>query len=77
LTWAATELNRGYYLWRAGAAGTWVLNDGTIVPVDPTINAGTAGVQSLFSALDDRSDWDRDVTAFGFFRPISFYLESL
>jgi LasA protease len=28
LTWAATQLNRGYYLWRANAVATWVLNDG-------------------------------------------------
>ena len=55
LAWAANELNRGFYLWRAGAVGTWVLNDGTVVPIDPTINAGTAAVQDFFSILDDRA----------------------
>jgi hypothetical protein len=68
LAWAAAEFNRGYYLWRTGAVGTWVLNDGSVVPIDPTINAGTAGVESLFAVLDDRADWDNDVTAFGFFQ---------
>jgi hypothetical protein len=72
LAWAATELNRGYYLWRANAVGSWVLNDGTVVPIDPTINAGTAGVESLLSVLDDRANWDRDVTAFGIFQTYFF-----
>jgi LysM repeat protein len=61
LTYAANELNRGYYLWRANAVSTWVLADGTIVPADPGINAGTAGVQNLFAQLDDRVAWALDV----------------
>jgi len=72
LAWAANELNRGYYLWRANAVGTWVLNDGTVVPIDPTINAGTAAVQHLFSVLDDRAAWDEDVTAYGQFQTYFF-----
>jgi LasA protease len=68
LTWASNELNRGFYLWRANAAGTWVLGDGSVVPIDPTINAGTAGVQNMFSILDDRTEWDADVSAFGLFQ---------
>ena len=40
LTWAADTLNRGFYLWNANAISTWVLKDGTVVPIDPTINAG-------------------------------------
>ncbi len=85
LSWAATQFNSGYYLWRAHAVGTWVLHDGTTVPINPTINAGTAGVQELFAALDDRPDWDADVTAFGFFQtyfllfgnPFDFAVEPL
>lgn len=72
LDWAANELNRGFYLWRANAIGAWVLGDGTVVPIDPTINAGTAAVQSLFAALDDRSAWEQDVTAFGLFQSYFF-----
>lgn len=68
LAWAATELNRGFYLWRAGAVGTWVLNDGAVVPIDPTINAGTAAVQNFFSILDDRALWEQDTTAYGLFQ---------
>jgi LysM repeat protein len=72
LAWAANEFNRGFYLWRVNAVGTWVLQDGSIVPIDPTINAGTAGVQGLFAVLDDRPSWEADVTAYGFFQTYFF-----
>jgi LasA protease len=67
LTWAANELNRGYYLWRAGGVDAWVLADGNVVPISPTINAGTAGVQGLFARLDYYSAWVGDVSPEGFF----------
>jgi len=76
LTWAANELNRGYYLWRANAIGTWVLGDGSIVPINPTINAGSAGVQNMFAILDDRKTWDIDVSAFGLFQTYFFLFGS-
>ena len=62
LTWTADTLNRGYYLWRANAISTYVLADGSVVPISPTINAGTVAVQYLFSKLDDSFTWYRDVT---------------
>ncbi len=58
LSWAANALNRGFYLWRVGGIGAWLLSSGESVPVDPTINAGTAGVQQVFALLDDRTAWD-------------------
>lgn len=72
LGWAANELNHGFYLWRANAIGTWVLGDNSIVPINPTINAGTAGVQNMFSVLDNRTTWDTDVSAFGLFQTYYF-----
>jgi len=72
LTWAANELNRGFYLWQANAIGTWVLGDGSVVPIDPTINPGTAGVQDVFSILDDRTTWNTDISAFGLFQTYFF-----
>lgn len=72
LAWAANQFNRGFYLWRVNAVSSWVLNDGTVVPVNPTINAGTAGVQSFFSVQDDRQTWDTDVNAFGLFQSYFF-----
>ena len=66
LTWAADELNRGYYLWKVKGVGTWTLNDGVNVPIDPTINAGTAGVQNLFARLLPLQKWTPVVTEGGF-----------
>ncbi len=65
LAWAADTLNRGYYLWKINALSTWVLNDGTVIPIDPTINAGTAAVQYFFSKFDDRPTWEKDVNETG------------
>jgi murein DD-endopeptidase MepM/ murein hydrolase activator NlpD len=67
LVWAAATLNNGYYRWRSGAATAWVLTDGSVVPINPTINAGTAGVQNFFAQLDDYDAWLRDVSPGGFF----------
>ncbi len=77
LAWTANELNRGFYLWNENAAANWVLaGDGSNVPVDPTINAGTAGIQNLFAQLDDRTTWDTDVNASGLFQTYSFLFGS-
>jgi LasA protease len=67
LVWAANALNMGYYRWQAGAEKSWLLADGSVVPIDPTINAGTAGVQNFFAQLDDYPTWLRDVSPGGFF----------
>ena len=67
LEWAAIQLNSGYYRWRSKAVTDWVLKDGSVVPIDPAINAGTAGVQNFFAQLDDYSTWLRDVSPGGFF----------
>jgi murein DD-endopeptidase MepM/ murein hydrolase activator NlpD len=65
LTWTANNLNRGFYLWQVGGLGYFILPDGAVVPVDPTLNAGTAGVQYLFSLIYERQDWEAAVTAEG------------
>jgi LasA protease len=66
LAWASIQLNSGYYRWKANTLTDWVLADGSIVPVDPTINAGTAGVQNFFAHLDDYATWLRDISPGGF-----------
>ncbi len=66
LAWAADELNRGYYLWRVNGISSWVLADGTVVPINPTINAGTAAVQNLFAQLYGQEIWQRTVASDGF-----------
>ena len=72
LTWTADTLNRGYYLWSANAISTWVLADGSVLPISPTINAGTAAVQAFFAKLDDMFTWQGDTTAFGLFQTYFF-----
>ena len=77
LTWTANELNRGFYLWNANAVANWVMaGDGSVVPIDPTINAGTAGIQNFFAQEDGRTTWDTDVNAFGLFETYSFLFGS-
>jgi LasA protease len=67
VAWAANNLNRGYYLWRVNALSTLPLSDSSYVPLDPTINAGTAGVQYFLSLFNNRPFWDYDVSDLGFF----------
>jgi murein DD-endopeptidase MepM/ murein hydrolase activator NlpD len=67
LFWAANELNRGYYLWRVNAIGYWLLADGAVIPAEPTVNAGTAGVQHLFALFYGVEDWQQAVGEQGLF----------
>ena len=67
LAWAANNLNRGYYMWRANGPYSWITQDGAVVPVNPTINPGTAGVQHFFSLLMSLDDWRDAVTENGLF----------
>jgi LasA protease len=66
LAWASVQLNSGFYRWQANSVTDWVLEDGSVVPIAPTINAGTAGVQNFFARLDDYDTWLRDVSPGGF-----------
>ena len=67
LAWAANELNRGYYLWKVNGISLWLLSDNNAVPIDPTLNAGTAAIQHLFSKISSYSSWVRDVSPDGFY----------
>jgi LysM repeat protein len=67
LAWAANNLNRGYYTYRVNGIATWLLSDGSIVPIAPTINPGTAAVQHLFALSYNRSGWERAVSEEGLF----------
>jgi len=67
LAWTANNLNRGYYLWKAGGIASWILADGSLVPPAPTLNAGTAAIQYYSSLLLNKADWDRAVSPDGIF----------
>ncbi len=71
LCWAADNLNRGYYLWKVNGIGDWILISGESIPIDPTINAGTAGIQQLFALLYDRASWNEAVSANGLYATYS------
>ncbi len=66
LSWAADQLNAGYYRWRAGWAGPFVLADGSAVIPGSGINAGTAAVQHFFSQLYGVGEWRSVVGEAGF-----------
>lgn len=67
VSWAANNINCGYYLWKAGGISAWILADGALVPPAPTINAGTAAVQHFYSLLFNQTDWNRAVEEDGLF----------
>ncbi len=67
LAYAANNLNRGYYLWKANAIAGWIFPDGVVYPPAVTINAGTAGVQYLLSLLYGPDQWAAQVGKDGLF----------
>lgn len=67
LSWAADNLNKGFYDWQADLTAGWKLTDTTFIPAPATINPGTAGVQYFFSLLYAPDAWRRAVTENGLF----------
>jgi murein DD-endopeptidase MepM/ murein hydrolase activator NlpD len=65
LSWAANQLEIGYYGWRAGTLTVLTFPDGTTLRLDPTLNAGTVAVQFFFAQLYNRPQWDDALTGFG------------
>ncbi len=61
LSWAANNLNRGYYLWKINALSHWILTDNTLLTLDPGLNAGSAAVQYLFSLFYAYPEWQQAV----------------
>jgi LasA protease len=67
LAWAADNLNRGYYMWRVNGVSIWELADGSVIPIAPAINAGTAGIQHFFSLLKGKDAWEQAVSEKGLY----------
>jgi LysM repeat protein len=66
LSWAANELNRGYYGWRAGWLISFTFDAGGLRVIEPGLNAGTVGVQNLFARLLTVEAWTRAMSPGGF-----------
>lgn len=66
LSWAADTLNEGYYRWKAGWNGPYLLVDRTAIIPGSGINAGTAAVQHFFSQVYGTAAWSRAVDSTGF-----------
>lgn len=76
LAWTADQLNTGYYRWRAGWAGPYTLVDGKMLNPGAGVNAGTVGLQYLFSQLFQEDEWRRVVDVGGFEQILSILFEN-
>jgi LasA protease len=66
LSWAAAQLNEGYYGWRTGSLREIDLADGRVARPDPWQNAGTAAVQYLLAQWFGEDDFKQAVSPDGF-----------
>jgi LasA protease len=67
LSWAANELNRGFYLWGVNALASVQFTDGNLVAFPVTLNAGTVSLQRFFALLDGTSAWAAAVSENGLY----------
>jgi LasA protease len=68
LSWAAAELNEGYYGWRTGSLREMELADGRVARPDPWQNAGTVAVQYLLSHWFGEAEFKEAISPDGFIR---------
>ena len=67
LTWAADQLNAGYYGWKYQARSTVEFEDGTRVRFAGGLNAGTIGVQHMLSLFNTYEAWTDDISTEGLY----------
>lgn len=67
-SWAANQLNWGFYGRAEGGLTSLALDDETTLAIDPAATFGTVGVQNYLAARDDISEarWQQDAGADGF-----------
>jgi LasA protease len=58
LIWGAQHLSIGYFGWREGSLTDVYTINGEKININPTLNAGTATLQFLFSQLYVRGEWE-------------------
>lgn len=72
LSFAANNLNQGFYLWQANALSHFILIEGSFITPNPTVNAGTVGVQYFFSKVMAKEAWEKAITSHGFITQYQF-----
>ncbi|MBI5293382.1 MAG: LysM peptidoglycan-binding domain-containing protein [Chloroflexi bacterium] len=65
LSWAANQLNAGFYGWREDKLGVLDFGDGSLMVFAPGVNAGTVGVQYFFARLYSGGGWRKQVAPGG------------
>ena len=73
LSWAANQLNAGYYGWKYKGADTLNFDDGTRLKYASGINAATIGIQFLFSLQSDYISWENAVSSDGVFKTYAMF----
>ncbi len=73
LSWAADQLNFGYYGWNLTGLNSVEFTDGTRILFARSLNAGTVGVQYFLSINADYATWQRDVGSNGLYRTYAHY----
>jgi LasA protease len=68
LTWAADQINNGYYSYRTLQLSSLVFKSGRVERFDPWQNAATVSLMSYFNALYDDEAYARAVSPDGFAR---------
>jgi murein DD-endopeptidase MepM/ murein hydrolase activator NlpD len=69
LSVAATQMNRAYYGWRTGTRVEVEFSDGSSLRLDPTLNAGSAGLIRLYALLTSPSAYVSALAGEGGFAP--------
>ena len=67
LDWAADRLMGGYTAWPKGYLSTWSLPGDMVYRIAPTINAGTAGLQNLYSRYLVDTEFEEALSPEGFY----------
>jgi LasA protease len=57
LTWAVQQISTGYYGWREGILTSLAFSDGVSARIAPSLNAGSAALQYLYSKLNNTQGW--------------------
>jgi LasA protease len=63
LVLTATHLGVGYYGWRSGEKTTLTFQDGSSLRLNPSLNPGTVGLQTVLSKISTQEEWSNTLYA--------------